>query len=181
MRVSGEQLRSSAIHICVSILQSPSHPGCHMTLSRLPCAAERVLLVVCIKYFHVYMSIPSFLTIPSLHPSLWQVLGSGGDICLSPISRPSPFHSSIVRGWQAALQLDLYKHTPGSNVTRLRAPGHCPGRMWSPWGSWASGDSPHLLASPGVPLLSEMPVREGESGGDENLVSAIDVPPLLPT
>ena len=94
---------------------------------------------------------------------------------------PLLFTPASVRCLQAALQLDLYKHTPGTNVTRLRAPGHRPGRMRSPWGSWASGDSPLLLAGPGVPLPSELPVREDESGGDENLVLAIDVPPLLPT
>ena len=37
VRVSGEQWRDSAIHIHVSILpQLPSHPGCHITVSRYP-------------------------------------------------------------------------------------------------------------------------------------------------
>ena len=36
--VSGEQQRDSATHIHVSILPKlPSHPGCHITLSRVPC------------------------------------------------------------------------------------------------------------------------------------------------
>ena len=36
--VSGEQRRDSAIHTHVCILpQLPSHPGCHVTLSRVPC------------------------------------------------------------------------------------------------------------------------------------------------
>ena len=37
--VSGEQRRDSAIHIHVSMLpQTPLCPGCHVTLSRVPCA-----------------------------------------------------------------------------------------------------------------------------------------------
>ena len=43
--VSGEQRRDSAIHIHVSILpQAPSHPGCHVTLCRVPCAVQQVLV-----------------------------------------------------------------------------------------------------------------------------------------
>ena len=39
--VSGEQRRDSAIHIHVSILpKSPSYPGCHIALSRVPCATH---------------------------------------------------------------------------------------------------------------------------------------------
>ena len=38
-----------------------------------------------------------------------------------------------------------------------------------------------LLAGPGVPFPTEMPVREDESSADESLVSGIDVSPLLPT
>ena len=40
MIISGEQQRDSAIHTHVSILLQtpPTHPGCHITLSRVPCA-----------------------------------------------------------------------------------------------------------------------------------------------
>ena len=40
--VSGEWQRNSAIHTLVSIPppKLPSHPGCHLTLSRVPCAAQ---------------------------------------------------------------------------------------------------------------------------------------------
>ena len=39
--VSGEQQRDSAIHVHASILsQLPSHPDCHLTLSRVPGAVQ---------------------------------------------------------------------------------------------------------------------------------------------
>ena len=42
--VSGEQWRDSASHIDASLLpQTPLHPGCHATLSRVPCAVQQVL------------------------------------------------------------------------------------------------------------------------------------------
>ena len=42
---SGGQQRDSAIHIHVSILpQIPSHPGFQVTLSRVPCAIQKVLV-----------------------------------------------------------------------------------------------------------------------------------------
>ena len=47
----------------------PSHPGCHITLSKFPVVYSRPLLVFHFKYSIVYMSIPNSLTIPSLHPS----------------------------------------------------------------------------------------------------------------
>ena len=68
--VSGEQQRDSAIHIHVSILpQTPSHPGCHITLSKVPCAYSRSLLATHFKYSSVYMSTPNCLTthFPSNH------------------------------------------------------------------------------------------------------------------
>ena len=47
----------------------PSHPGCHVTLSRGPCETYRVpsrtLLVIHLKYSSVCMFIPNFPTIPS--------------------------------------------------------------------------------------------------------------------
>ena len=57
---------------------------------------------------------------------------------------PDPFLFTpvSVRCLQVALQLDLHKHNPSTNMTELRAPGPWPGWMWSPLGSWASGDSP---------------------------------------
>ena len=50
----------------------PSHPGCHITLSRVPSAYNSFLLVIHFKYSSVYMSIPSSLTIPSPHTFPWQ-------------------------------------------------------------------------------------------------------------
>ena len=39
--VSDEQQRDSAIHIHASIfLKLPSQPGCHITLSRVPCSIQ---------------------------------------------------------------------------------------------------------------------------------------------
>ena len=44
MIVSGGQQRDSAIHIHVSILpRLPSHPGCHIPLSGVPCALPVLL------------------------------------------------------------------------------------------------------------------------------------------
>ena len=40
----------------------PSLPGCHITLSRVPCAIQ---LVIHVKYSSAYLSIPNSLTIPS--------------------------------------------------------------------------------------------------------------------
>ena len=70
--VSGEQRRDSAIHIHVCILpQTPSHPGCHITLSRVPCAIYTVtpgwLSVLNIE--KVDTSIPNSLTVASACPS----------------------------------------------------------------------------------------------------------------
>ena len=43
--VLGEQWRDSATHIHVSILPTnPSHSGCYITLSRVPCAIQEVLV-----------------------------------------------------------------------------------------------------------------------------------------
>ena len=42
--VSGERRRDSSIHIHVSILPKPlSNSGCHVTLSKVPCAIQQVL------------------------------------------------------------------------------------------------------------------------------------------
>ena len=44
----------------------PSHPGCHVTLSRVPCAAQGDLVGHHFKYSSVCMSTPhKFLTVPS--------------------------------------------------------------------------------------------------------------------
>ena len=62
--MSGERQKGSAIHIHVSIvLQTPSHPGWHITLSRVPCAIQQVLvgypfsIQQCVTYTAFYMSI----------------------------------------------------------------------------------------------------------------------------
>ena len=57
-------------HTCMhSSPKLPSHPGCHITLSKFPVLYRRSLLVFHFKYSIVYMSIPNSLTIPSFHPS----------------------------------------------------------------------------------------------------------------
>ena len=69
--VSDGDQRDSVIHMHVSILPKlPSHPGCHMTLNRVPCAIySSALLVTHFTHSSVCMSIPNSLTSPSLHPS----------------------------------------------------------------------------------------------------------------
>ena len=52
---AGEQWRGSAIGKRVSILpQTPSHPGCHIMLGRVPSAIQHILLVICFKYRSVH-------------------------------------------------------------------------------------------------------------------------------
>ena len=66
--VSGGQQRDSAIHIHVSILPRLfSHPGCHITLSRVPCAISRSLLVIILNTagVHVHPILPNY---PFPHP-----------------------------------------------------------------------------------------------------------------
>ena len=54
MIISGEQWKDSAIHIHVSIPpQSPSHPGWHIMLNRIPCN-------VCIIYLLLYNKLLKF-------------------------------------------------------------------------------------------------------------------------
>ena len=43
--------------------QPPSHPGWHITLSRVPLLYNRCLLVIHFKYSSVYMTFPKSLTI----------------------------------------------------------------------------------------------------------------------
>ena len=65
MTVSGEQLRDSAIHIHVSIL--PSHRGCHITLSRVPCAIPWVLVGYLFEIqqcVHVHPKLPNYPFLP---------------------------------------------------------------------------------------------------------------------
>ena len=61
--VSGVWGRDSDIHRHVSFLpQPPSHPGCHIMLSRVPCAIyAKFMLVIHFKYSSVYMSISNSL------------------------------------------------------------------------------------------------------------------------
>ena len=62
---SGEQQRDSAIHICVCPFSSipHCHPGCHITLSRAPCAIQWVLagysfhMQQCV---HVHPKLPNY-------------------------------------------------------------------------------------------------------------------------
>ena len=68
--VSGGQQSNSAVH--VRVFTSPktlSHPGCHITLSRVPCRKlhSRSQLVILSKYSNLYMSVSNSLTIPHPH------------------------------------------------------------------------------------------------------------------
>ena len=46
----------------------PSHPGCQITLNRVPCAIQHILVAYPFKiYSSVRMFIPNALTIPSPH------------------------------------------------------------------------------------------------------------------
>ena len=70
--VSGEQQGDSAKHVLVSILpQTPSHPGCHITLSRVPSAMRQVFagyaFIACVLWsgipsgqlrYHLELSFP---------------------------------------------------------------------------------------------------------------------------
>ena len=63
--VSGEQQRDSVIHIHVSIL--PSHRGCHITLSRVPCAIPWVLVGYLFEIqqcVHVHPKLPNYPFLP---------------------------------------------------------------------------------------------------------------------
>ena len=61
-RVPGGQQRDSAIHVYVSILPKlPSHSGCHIRLSRVPCAIQQTSLVTHFKYRSVSPKLPNCL------------------------------------------------------------------------------------------------------------------------
>ena len=72
--VSGEQWRDSAIHTHVSIPpQITSHPGCHITLSRVPCAEQQVLVGYPFKIQqcrHVHPKLPNYPSPPATISSL---------------------------------------------------------------------------------------------------------------
>ena len=71
--VSSGQKRASAIHSHVSILPKSSLPSrLPHEIEQFPVIFRRSLLVTHFKYSTVYMSIPNFLTVPSLlhfHPA----------------------------------------------------------------------------------------------------------------
>ena len=71
--LSGGQQRDSIIHTHVPILPKlPSHPGFHMTLSRVLCYTVGPCWLPILNIAAVYKLIPSSLTIPSPHPFHWQ-------------------------------------------------------------------------------------------------------------
>ena len=71
--LSGGQQRDSIIHTHVPILPKlPSHPGFHMTLSRVLCYTVGPCWLPILNTAAVYKLIPSSLTIPSPHPFPWQ-------------------------------------------------------------------------------------------------------------
>ena len=79
MKVSGRWQRDSAIYVHVSILPQipfPSRLPHDIEQSSLCYAYSRSLLVICLKYSRVYMSIPNSLTIPHLPspPPPWATI-----------------------------------------------------------------------------------------------------------
>ena len=64
----------------------PSHPGCHIALSRVPCVHSMSLLVTHFKYSSVCMSIPNSLTTPSPYPK--GILSYCLNISLKRVSQP---------------------------------------------------------------------------------------------
>ena len=64
----------------------PSHPGCHITLSRVPCVHSMSLLVIHFKYSSVCMSIPNSLTTSSPYPK--GILSYCLNISLKRVSQP---------------------------------------------------------------------------------------------
>ena len=77
-------------HVYMSPFSSkhPSHPGCHVTLSRVPCAIPQILSVISLKYNSVFTSAPDSLSIPFPIPPPF----------LSPCSIQS-FLSDISQKW----------------------------------------------------------------------------------
>ena len=73
------------IHVSFSP-KLPSHPYCHITLSRVPCVYSMSLLVIHFKYISVCMSIPNSLTIPSAHHK--GILSYHFNISLKRVSQP---------------------------------------------------------------------------------------------
>ena len=88
MTVSGGQKRDSAIYIHTYPFSPklPSHPGCHITLSRVPCVHSMSLLVIHFKYSSVCMSIPNSLTTSSPYPK--GILSYCLNISLKRVSQP---------------------------------------------------------------------------------------------
>ena len=64
----------------------PSHPGCHITLSRVRCVYSMSLLVIHFKYSSVCMSIPNSLNSPSPCPK--GILSYCLNISLKRVSQP---------------------------------------------------------------------------------------------
>lgn len=63
----GQQRDSSHTYTYIDSPQTPSHPGCRMTLGRVRCAAQQGLLVTHFTQSRVCMSPPHSLTICSPH------------------------------------------------------------------------------------------------------------------
>ena len=80
--VAGAQHRAHpCTHRCPASSELPSHPGCHITLSRVPCAVcTRTLLVFHFKYSSAYMLTESFKSLHILYllpgPPSFKVLSS---------------------------------------------------------------------------------------------------------
>ena len=116
----------------------PSHPGCHITLSRAPCAVySRSLLVICFRCSGVYMFIPNS-TIPPpnflnsdllFHAGrylLWQFLGDGGEFCLERTPELQMFPSCYIpRKEEPAASCPVFNLGCGRDWVLLMFQDHC--------------------------------------------------------
>ena len=64
---TGSVFRQAALRQSQRCLpKGPSHPGCHITLSRVLHAIHRSLLPIYFKYSSVYMAVPNSLSPPAI-------------------------------------------------------------------------------------------------------------------
>ena len=83
-----------------------SHPACHITLSRVPCLIQQILVGIHFKYSSVYKSISNSLTVPSprLFPLVTISLFSKSAVVV--VQSPSHIRLSATP-WTAAHQISL--------------------------------------------------------------------------
>ena len=108
----------------------PSHPGCHITLSRVPCVHSMCFLVIYFKYSSVCMSIPNSLTTPSPYPtgilsyylniSLKRV-SQPPDLIQTPIPTPSLTNTTVLISISFQLENGSLHPQAGARLTPLHS------------------------------------------------------------